>query len=242
MGTHFMKLPTNGSCTDVASRDSATEDSRFLRRTCFSTHRSPSVSFRPLQQTLGIEHGDLRLVCSCSAMNSISRSSRRTVLLLTRQSSSVSLFGLPLHGWAFVAPRCFHLTITALTVDPGSSSRTYIWQTDLLESYGGAMLKVTELFSKAILLPMFVYGDYMTVCLIFYTCPESTNLKGCPHTFVYIVCLIWQFGLDMPHLSNYATYCKNLMNNCSHKKSLANYVWDIGFEWVPFWHQMWVWQ
>ena len=32
-------------------------------------------------------------------------------------------------------------------------------------SYDGATLKVTELFSKAILLPMFVYGDYMAVCL-----------------------------------------------------------------------------
>ena len=29
------------------------------------------------------------------------------------------------------------------------------------------MLKVTELFSKVILLPVFVYGDCMAVCLIF---------------------------------------------------------------------------
>jgi hypothetical protein len=41
--------------------------------------------------------------------------------------------------WACVAyhfaaePRCFHFAITALTVDRGSSSRTEIWQTDLLE-------------------------------------------------------------------------------------------------------------
>ena len=57
-----------------------------------------------------------------------------------------------------------------------------------------AMLKVTELFSKAILLSMFVYGDCMAVCSILYTSAtdvaemdESTNLKWCPHTFVNIV-------------------------------------------------------
>ena len=61
------------------------------------------------------------------------------------------------------------------------------------------MLKVTELFSKAILLPMFVYGDCMAVCAIFFifihlsaTCvaeiDKSTNLKR-PHTFVYMVFL-----------------------------------------------------
>ena len=51
----------------------------------------------------------------------------------------------------------------------------------------------TELFSKVILLPMFVYGDCMALCSILYTCQqrvaeiaESTNLKGCSHTFVYI--------------------------------------------------------
>ena len=39
------------------------------------------------------------------------------------QSHSVSLCGLLLHGWAVVAPRCFHFTMTVLTVDRGSSSR-----------------------------------------------------------------------------------------------------------------------
>jgi hypothetical protein len=64
-------------------------------------------------------------------------------------------------------------------------------------SYDGAMLKVTELFSKAVLLPMFVYGDCMAVCTILfflYTCQQcvwlkSTNLKR-PHTFVYMVFLV----------------------------------------------------
>jgi hypothetical protein len=35
---------------------------------------------------------------------------------------------------AVVAPRCFHFTITALTVDQGSSSRAEIWPADLLSS------------------------------------------------------------------------------------------------------------
>ena len=36
---------------------------------------------------------------------------------------SVSLCGPPLRGWVVVAPRCFYVTITALTVDRGISSR-----------------------------------------------------------------------------------------------------------------------
>ena len=74
METHFMKLPTNSYCVDVASRGSseltvATEDRLFLLATCLST----------------------------------------------RWSRSVSLRGLPLCGWAVVAPRCFHVTIMALS-------------------------------------------------------------------------------------------------------------------------------
>ena len=45
-------------------------------------------------------------------------------------------------------------------------------------SYDGAMLKVTELFSKAILLPMFVNGDCMAVCLILYICQQRVWLLG----------------------------------------------------------------
>ena len=63
------------------------------------------------------------------------------------------------------------------------------------ESNDDATLKVTELFSKTILMPMFVYGDCMALCTIFIhlsatgvvEIATSTNLKGCPHTFVYIV-------------------------------------------------------
>ena len=41
------------------------------------------LSFTPLQPTLGIDHGDLRLVCDCSVMENSSWSSQRTVILLT---------------------------------------------------------------------------------------------------------------------------------------------------------------
>ena len=105
-----------------------------------------AVSFILLQPTLGIAHGDLRLVRGCSAlethfmkllMNSYSAdvASRVSLEISTRWSRSVSLCGLPLCGWAVVAPRCFHFTITALTVERGSSSRVEIWRTDLLERW-----------------------------------------------------------------------------------------------------------
>jgi hypothetical protein len=87
-----------------------------------------------------------------------------------RRSCSVSLCGLPLRVWAVVAPRHFHFTITTLTFDQGSSSKRL---TDLLERWHpiyGATLKVTELFIKAIVLPVLVYRDCMAVCSNLYTC------------------------------------------------------------------------
>ena len=55
-----------------------------------------------------------------------------SMLFSIRRSRYVSLCGLPLHGWAVVAPRRFHFTITAVTVE---DSRAEIWQADLLESW-----------------------------------------------------------------------------------------------------------
>jgi hypothetical protein len=60
---------------------------------------------------------------------------------------------------------------------------------------GGAMLKVTELYSKAIQLPMFVYGCVHGGVLNFIHLSAtgvaeiaiSTHFKGCPDTRVYIV-------------------------------------------------------
>jgi hypothetical protein len=64
----------------------------------------------------------------------------------TRRSCSVSLCGLPLRSWAVVAPRSFHFTITALTVDQGVSSRAEIWQTDFLESW--YLMKISNWCSR----------------------------------------------------------------------------------------------
>ena len=118
-------------------------------RACISTAPEyNAASFTPLQPTLGIVHGDLRLMCDCSAMETYfmklptksycadvpSRGRlefgreccNHATRLNTRWPRSVSLCGLPLCGLAAVAPRRFHFTITALTVDRGSSSRAEI--------------------------------------------------------------------------------------------------------------------
>jgi hypothetical protein len=57
------------------------------------------------------------------------------------------------------------------------------------------MLKVTELFNEAILLPMFVFVCLWSVLDFIQLSatgvaeiPKSTTLKGCPHTFVNIMC------------------------------------------------------
>ena len=164
------------------------------------------LSFTPLQPTLGIVHGDLRLVCSCSATEThfmklltnsfcadvASRGSfehgseccnwGQTIFMhfSTWRFSSVSLCGLPLCGWAFVAPIHFHFTIAALTVEGG---RADILQTDLLERHSmTAILKVTKLFSKDILLQM---SDYrVRGCAGFYT-PVSNGCgwNGRIHSF-----------------------------------------------------------
>ena len=102
----------------------------------------------------------------------------------TLLSRSVSLFGLPLCSWAVVAPIGFHFTITALTVDQGRNLTN--WFVGKVASYDGATLKVTEVFSKAILLPM----EIAWLCARFYT-PVSNGCgwKSRIHSFVYIVCL-----------------------------------------------------
>ena len=65
-----------------------------------------------------------------------------------------------------------------------------------MASYDAATLKVTELFSKAILLPMFVYGDRMDVCWDFIhlsatgeaEIAESSHLKSGIHILhIFIV-------------------------------------------------------
>jgi hypothetical protein len=189
-------------------------------RECIST--APESNGGEL--TLGIVHGDLRLVCGYLALKLFSLFSwqRVTVLTLlpdaiwnsvvcvptkdrrflgtmrfrTRWSHSVSLCGLPLRGWAVVAPRRFHFTIAALTVDQGSSIWAEIWWTDLLERWHPMTVSRWMSLSSSLrpfYCQCFVHRDCMAVCLILYICPqqvwlkiaESTNLKWCPHSVVY---------------------------------------------------------
>jgi hypothetical protein len=54
METHFIKLPTNSSCADVASRDSLELDSECCNRgqmifTCYALHYSVSLCGLPLR-------------------------------------------------------------------------------------------------------------------------------------------------------------------------------------------------
>ena len=90
---------------------------------------------------------------------SVVAKNRCATLFHTRRSRSVSLCGLPLCGWAVVAPRCFHFTITALTVDCGSSSRAEILQTDLLERWHTMTMPRWKLLSSS------VRPFYSNVCL-----------------------------------------------------------------------------
>jgi hypothetical protein len=135
----------------------------------FPLLQSPmAASFTPLQPALGTVHDDLRLVCGCSAMEahfmklltnsycadvasrgswysvvSVSTNNRRflhSTRFSTQRSPSVSLCRIQLRGWAIVAPRLFHFTITALTVDRCNSSRAKFWQTDLLERWHPMMV------------------------------------------------------------------------------------------------------
>ena len=100
------------------------------------------------------------------------------LLLLFLRASALCgpvLLCLALRGWAVVAPRLFHLTTTSITVDRGSSSRA---ETDLLGRWHLMIVPRWKSLSssvQAILLPIFVYGDCMSVCSILYTCPHTCS-------------------------------------------------------------------
>jgi hypothetical protein len=159
-----------------------------------------AASFTPIQPTLGIAHGDLRLVCGCSAMEThfMKLPTNSSVLLLlpetvwnsvvsvaiedtqflsatcfnTRWSHSVSLCGLPLCGWAVVAPRCFHFALTALTVYRVCSFYGLTCSTANVCLYRlhGCVLDFIHLSASGLA-----------------ELAKSTNLKGCPHTFLCIL-------------------------------------------------------
>ena len=133
----------------------------------FSLLQSPS--FTPLQLTLGIAHGYLRLVCVCSQRAVLEQflcwrcfqmpfgtrvccNQGQTIFtrFSTRRSRSVSLCGQQIRGWAVVASRYFHFTITALTVDRGSTSRADIWRTDLLERWNPMTVSCWKSLSSSV--------------------------------------------------------------------------------------------
>jgi hypothetical protein len=80
------------------------------------------MSFTPLQPSLGIVHGDLRLMCGSLAMEThfMKLPTNSYCADIASKYRSVSLCSLPLRGWSVVAPRPFHFTITALTVEGAS--------------------------------------------------------------------------------------------------------------------------
>ena len=150
-----------------------------------------AASFTPLQPTLDSVHGD----AAARPWITIPWSSKRTVIVLTLLPEAVwnsvvsvatevrhvfTRFSTPVL-WACVAYHftaeplllldVSHFTITALRVDWGSSAGQKF---DKLTCWKGGILwqKVTELFSRAIQLPMFVYGDCMAACSILYTCQQ----------------------------------------------------------------------
>ena len=137
MKTHFMKLPTNSSSADVASRGSLELGSECCN------------------------WGQMIFTCFSAQL-----------------SRSVRLCGLPPRGWAVVAPRRFHFTIT--TLDQGSSSRAEMGRTDLLERWHPMTVPRWKSLSSSvrpIYCQCFVYGDCMAVGLILYTCQQWAWLK-----------------------------------------------------------------
>jgi hypothetical protein len=115
----------------------------------------------------------------------------------TWRSSSVCLCGLPFQGWAIVALKHFHFTIAELTVDRSSSNRAKNVRTDLLERWHPMTVPCWNSLSSSVR-PFYCQGLCMEIawlCARFYIpvskgeaeIAKSTNLKGCPHTFDYIV-------------------------------------------------------
>ena len=176
----------------------------------FPLLQSPMVvSFTPLQQTLGIGHGDLRLVCgylamethfmklhmnsSCADVASRGIFGTRYCMLQpidrcdtrfsTRWSCSVSLCGLPLCGWAVVAPRCFHFTITAQKFDS-------------LTCWKGGILWRCHIESHWALLEGHSNANVCLWSLILYTCQPNPLIGRGVHIqyFVYVMYISVYFG------------------------------------------------
>ena len=198
-----------------------------LQRMCFQCSRVQWWwALHPSSQRLALHMVILGLCEAAGPCKPISLSSRRTVIVLsllpeavwnsvvsvatenrrflcttrfgTQWSCSVSLCGLQLHGWAVVAPRHFHFTITALIVDRGSSSRAEIFRTDLLERWHPMTVPHWKSLSSSVRL-FYCQCPCMDGCVLdlihlsatgVAEIVKSTNFKGCQDTFVYIIYLL----------------------------------------------------
>jgi hypothetical protein len=58
-----------------------------------------------------------------------------------------------------------------------SAMETHFMKLPMNSSCTDITFRGTELFSKALLLPVFVYGDCMVVCLMLFTCQQRVWLK-----------------------------------------------------------------
>ena len=143
-------------------------DSSFQEK-AFPLLQSPMVvSFTPLHPTLGIAHGDFRLLYSCSSMEThfmkfpmnsfcAAVASRGNLELGSECCNRASTLGGHIL-WVSVA---YHFmtepvllldvsTITALTVDWGSSSWAEIWWTDLLTRWRPMMVSHWKSLSSSV--------------------------------------------------------------------------------------------
>ena len=163
-----------------------------------------AARFKPLQPTLGIAHDDLRLVCGCSAMEAHfnklpinnycadvasrgslefrseccnrGQTSSARVQCFSTWSRSMSLCGLPLRGWAVVAPRRFHIIITALTVARGNASMTDTWRTVLLERMHPMTVPRWKSLSSSVR-PFYCQCLSKAIASMLYTCQQRVWLK-----------------------------------------------------------------
>ena len=129
------------------------------------------VNFTPLQPMLGIVHGDLRLVCGCSGHGNYFMK-----LPTNSYCADAASRGTLELGWVLQlrTDYLYVLHASAYGWPENKFNKLTCWKGCIDD---GTTLKVTELFSKAILLPMLVYGGCMAVCSILYTCQEWMWLK-----------------------------------------------------------------
>ena len=91
-------------------------------------------------------------------------------------------FKVPLLGNGGVHSNGFHLHTTRSWYEPTHQLFLHLFYAELTCWKGGILLTVSRWKSlsssvRPILLPMFVYGDCMAVCLILYTCQQWVWLK-----------------------------------------------------------------